>query len=240
MMDFNAANQDTSVVPAPHLRLDVDAMMGAIRGRFVEALGVMEEQATEHQVTDERTFTDAIAMAGQVKDLAKRIEKARKDTIAEPDAFVRGINKAVKPLKDKTDTIDGILRGKINTHQRKLEAERMEAERKTREEAAKAAAEQARLQREAEAAAKKAKQPPPPPPEPMPPPPAIPEQRVYRAETGASASIRRDWKGEVSDFAKLPDDYKIVNQVAINQAVKAGIRSIPGVRIFEAATTVIR
>jgi hypothetical protein len=47
-------------------------------------------------------------------------------------------------------------------------------------------------------------------------------------------SMRTDWDFEVSDFAKLPDNYKIADDKKIRAVVKAmkGAVEIPGVRIY--------
>jgi predicted phage tail protein len=47
---------------------------------------------------------------------------------------------------------------------------------------------------------------------------------------GSSQTSMR-WSGEVTDFEKLPDEYKQINQVAINEAIRKGVREIPGVKI---------
>lgn len=44
---------------------------------------------------------------------------------------------------------------------------------------------------------------------------------------------RRSWKAQVVDEYKIPREYLIVDEVKINKVVRAGVRSIPGVKIFE-------
>jgi hypothetical protein len=50
----------------------------------------------------------------------------------------------------------------------------------------------------------------------------------------AGQSVRTDWDFEVSDFTKLPDNYKIADDKKIRAVVKAmkGAIEIPGVRIY--------
>ncbi len=40
------------------------------------------------------------------------------------------------------------------------------------------------------------------------------------------------WKFEVIDFHILPDEYKLVDAAKLGKVVRAGLRSIPGVRIY--------
>lgn len=54
----------------------------------------------------------------------------------------------------------------------------------------------------------------------------------------AGQSVRTDWDFEVTDFAKLPDQYKLADDKKIRGVVKAmkGAVEIPGVRIYSKQT----
>ena len=58
--------------------------------------------------------------------------------------------------------------------------------------------------------------------------------------TGAKATASVKWKGEVTKPEDVPRQYLMVNQAAIDAAIKGGVREIPGVRIFEDVRTAIR
>lgn len=58
--------------------------------------------------------------------------------------------------------------------------------------------------------------------------------------TGVKASGSVKWKGEVENADLVPRQYLMVNQAAIDAAVKGGTRAISGVRIFETVNTSIR
>lgn len=256
-MDFDAVIEEEQNVPAVQGQLDISVVMDTIKSRFLPRVQEMEDAAKAIQITDEATFSMAIAMGGQTKDLSKSLEKARKAIIEEPDTFVRSVNKAVKTFKDKLDAIEITIKGKINAHQIKLEAERREAERKAQEEARKLAEEQERARKaqeaerlriiaEQEAAAKAANVHPPPPPPPVEEVapvvvvPVIPRKNVQRADTGASVHLRKEWTHELEDISKVPLEYLLLNEQKVRQAIKLGIRNIPGVKIFENETTVLR
>ncbi len=55
-----------------------------------------------------------------------------------------------------------------------------------------------------------------------------------------TTSVVMVWKNEVVDETVIPREYLQVNQAAITKAVRAGVRDIPGVRIFEEAQTRVR
>ena len=51
-----------------------------------------------------------------------------------------------------------------------------------------------------------------------------------------NTQIRKDWTYEVIDFSKIEDRFKIENAVAINQAIRDGLRDAPGLRIYQKET----
>ena len=48
-----------------------------------------------------------------------------------------------------------------------------------------------------------------------------------------TTKTRLTWTYEIEDDTKIPRDYLTVNGPAITQAVRAGVRSVPGIRIFQ-------
>lgn len=64
--------------------------------------------------------------------------------------------------------------------------------------------------------------------------------RIVSTASGVKASATMKWKGEVVDIDKVPRQYLMVNQAAVDAAIKGGVREIPGVRIFEDLQTSIR
>jgi hypothetical protein len=45
--------------------------------------------------------------------------------------------------------------------------------------------------------------------------------------------MRKDWVAEIENTELIPRQYMVPDQVLINQAVRNGIREIPGVKIYE-------
>jgi hypothetical protein len=64
--------------------------------------------------------------------------------------------------------------------------------------------------------------------------------RVVSGATGNKASVSTKWLHNVTDPAAVPREYLMPDDEKIKLAVKRGVRSIPGVEIFEAANTAIR
>ena len=61
---------------------------------------------------------------------------------------------------------------------------------------------------------------------------SAPARRMVVGDTQVSA--RKSWQFKIIDLGAIPDEYWEVNLSAIRGAIRSGIRSIPGVEIFEA------
>lgn len=57
---------------------------------------------------------------------------------------------------------------------------------------------------------------------------------------GATVSAQRHWEFRVIDPSKVPSAFKVVDEKAIRQAVREGVRDIPGVEIVETERLVTR
>jgi len=68
----------------------------------------------------------------------------------------------------------------------------------------------------------------------------VPQKTVSRSDNGSAAHIRRVWKAEIVDVQAVPREFCSPDMRLINEAVKAGIREVPGLRIFEDIQTILR
>jgi len=192
----------------------------------------MKMQSDAVEISDIESEKQAVAMAGQVKKIVKALDKQRKEIIADPDQFVRGVNSFVKSFRDMLSPIEQQLRAKIDNYKWQKELERRKKEKKARAEAEK-------LKKQMEAEAKKKGV------DDMPAPqiviPVEKPETVVRTEEGTAAHLRTVWKmTEVTDFSKVPDKYKQLNKREVNNAIRAGVREIPGLIIEKKPETVIR
>jgi hypothetical protein len=217
-------------------------------------------------VKDEASQALAVELGTTARKLKNQVESLRKSTVQPLNDHVKDVNNLAKSFIDPLDAAERDLKAKISTYQTKLRleqekkaAEAREAARKVQEayEAEQRAIreEAARKAREAEEALKKEKdaaaraalertiaeeteaanapvQ--------VAVAPVIPEiPKAVRTESG-SAHQRMTWTFEIEDGTKVPRAYLAIDEQKIRQAVKAGIRQIPGVRIFEQASTTFR
>jgi len=190
-------------------------------GKFAEELKRLREIAKGFKVEDDAAEKEALEMIGKVKKFLKAGESERKVIIGPSKMFFDSINRFWKPYKDIGADIERILKRGLGQYMAKKELERKEREKK---EAEAAAALQAKLDAEAEEKGlekvevkivKEKKD----------------KKEVVRSSSGTAAHTRKNWTFEVLDFSKVPDQYKVLDRVKVNSAIKAGIREIPGLEI---------
>lgn len=70
----------------------------------------------------------------------------------------------------------------------------------------------------------------------------VPVVNKMEAQRGDASTtfFRSDWKWRLSDLAKVPAAYLTVDSPKLNEAVRGGARSIPGIDIYEVKTPIVR
>jgi len=166
---------------------------------------------------DVKRVTNDLSILSRLK---KTIEEKRKDYTAPINDHLKFINECFKILSTPLDEADQITRKKIILYraEEKRKADEIAEINRLRQEAA---AREAILSGTGEITE----------PTVFIEPPAAPATTV-RTESGTLGTTHI-WKGEVIDFALLPDEYKTVDYVKLGKVIRAGLHSIPGVRIWE-------
>jgi len=195
---------------------------------YTAEIEAMQTKAAAVVIESDETNTLAIEMGLQAKKLGGAIEKARKAFVADPNEYVRGINALAKSFGEKLAAIEYGLKRKIGDYQQRKELER----RKVEEEARRQTAElQAKLDAEAKAANV----------EPVKiEAPVVPKASGPVRTAEGTSYQHTEWRFEVQDDAAIPREYLMPCETRIRQAVKDGVRNIPGVRIFEHTETRFR
>ncbi|MBN1663417.1 MAG: hypothetical protein JW943_07445 [Deltaproteobacteria bacterium] len=257
MIDFSAALKEESFQEEEqnqeHLPVIVTGYpsMETVKARFIvyqKAVDGMLVKANSHKVKSEGDAQEAVTMLKQVKDIAKKIDTQRKKIVADPNDFVKSVNGLCKIFTDKMAQIEKVLKAEVSVYQQRVAMEKRrqeEEERKALEEHNRRLKEEAeamnkKLLQEAESAglstenikpieapvilaAKPAREP-----------------TVIRSESGAGAHQRSVWKFEIDNPGQVPREYLCPDEDKIKDAVKSGVREIPGIRIYEDFDTVIR
>lgn len=195
---------------------------------YREQIVNMVKEAMALTIENDESNTIAVELGTQAKKLNKTIEAEKKRIIERPNDFIKAVRNFCKSFQDQLEKIEYTLKQKITTYQTKRELER----RKTEEETRKAAEElQKKIDKEAKKAGVEA---------PKIETPIIPEpSKVIRTDSGTS-HIRKEWTFEITEPWNVPHKYMKVDEQAIRKAVKAGIREIAGVRIYQETKTVFR
>jgi len=64
--------------------------------------------------------------------------------------------------------------------------------------------------------------------------------QLDRVESVGTTSTRKVKKWKMIDFKKLPDEYKIADEVLLNKLVRGGKTDIPGIEIYEDEVLAVR
>jgi hypothetical protein len=197
-LDFDSVGYDESredLQVGPGYDLDV------IRPRFddykQEAVRIAAD-AKALMVQDQESLNIAVMLGGNAKKIGKAIDAERKRIILEPSEFVKGVNSICKVITDALDQAEVTVKEKIRFHNARVEMERLERERKAREEAAAlqrkldAEADEANRKAQAEARARVEE-----------------EQRIKREKEKAEARERGAKKAELDRLAKKAEEERL-------------------------------
>ena len=209
--------------------LDLDAAKVAF-GRFNQKIEELERNSKAITIRTEEDYQGASGLFIQVNKLLKSVEDMRKMIIKEEDKFVRDVNGLARFMKGKIEPTKGELSRKIGQGRAFLDAE---AEKKRREAEEELKKTQEELNKKYEGTGKEA--------------PQIQEQlpvqsqaeKTVRTEHG-SLHTRHEIKCIIVDPAKVPREYCEPVQKLLNEAVKRGIREIPGCEIKSVHTPISR
>jgi len=181
----------------------------------------LEQYAVALVVTNDGDVKSATNDLSIISGLKKAIEEKRKEYTQPINDHLKAVNEAFKALTEPLTEADKITRTKILDYRAEQERQRQEAE------------EIARLEREAAERRAALTGEPIVVPEVVEAPPEAPDR--YHAEMGTlgKATI---WKFEVIDFVLVPDEYKLIDVAKVGKVVRAGLRSIPGIRIYSEET----
>lgn len=207
---------------AEHLELEViehDERVQELSQGSVELL----ERAQGIEIVDEESDLEAAEFLSQVKTARKRWDELRHWFTDPLEAQKKAIIARFKASDAPLEQAEKIVGGKhLEWVRKQQELARKEQERLRRL----AEARQARAEKKAEERGEE------PPPVVIPMPTVQAPPKTLHTSSGA-VRTRTIWRFEVVDFAALPEEYKVADEVKLGKVVRAGVREIPGVRIYE-------
>lgn len=204
-------------------------------------------------VTSNDGMNEALDAARELKSFEKKVEQRRKELVGPLNDRVKFINEYAKgiaaPLDEATNHLKAELKKwelrlaelrkqeerKAEEERRRREAEAAEKARLAQEEAEAVAAfgsaedgERARLLAAAEAEAEQAQI------------IALDKQAKKEVDSLRVSGAKKVWTFTVTDRLQVPREYLAVDEKKIREAVRAGIREIPGVEIFQDTQIAVR
>lgn len=185
---------------------------------YNEALSLQEYAEARVIVTAEdlKPTTDDLSIIARVK---KGMEGKRKEYVVPLQDQVKEINEAFKTLMEPIEVADKTTRNKILAYRQEQERIRLEQEEINRLKM-EAAQKEMKLTGDLSESVDLVE--------------VIPEApTTVRTDFGTQGQ-RDNWKWEVTDFALVPDEYKMINAAVLTPAAKSykDTRTIPGIRIF--------
>lgn len=217
------------------------------REAFDRASGLVERARTL-TVKDEATLDAANHMLVELKQASNEVERVRALFVKPLREYLRAVEGFFKKASDPLETADRALRASAMKYRNELEAQveltrrklaraALEAARQAEETRAKALMESGATKEEmlasADALELKAQA------------AAVSIDEVQGAPKSMSAGEGRvtgfaRWTFEVTDAELVPREYLRVDEQAIRRSVQAGLREIPGVRIFQTQALQVR
>jgi len=167
---------------------------------------------------------DAIEFASDLKKRLNEIETNRKTFLAPLKKVMDNVNATLKPFTTELEEAEGIIKSKILQWRTEREKLRQEEERKRQEEY------EAQQKKQAEEFPLDVKE------EAIAPLPLMAQSNTVVSETGAKATGKKVWDFEIEDEAKVPRGYLMLDEKGVRNAIRTGIRTIPGLKIYQKET----
>jgi hypothetical protein len=190
------------------------------------AARTIADTARDLEIVDETTNTSALELLSRARKAVKQVEALRIRFVGPLNDQVKVINAHFKAMAGPASEADTILARKTAKYRADVVAAARAEEERLRKLA------EARQERAVERAAERGLEPPAP--------PAFMPSVPMPARTQGNVGFRTVRRFEITDRAQIPAEYWTVNEVAIGAAVRGGIVSIPGVRIWETEEPVVR
>ena len=198
---------------------------------FIETSKVLLNKAESIEILDKPEYEEGAKLFAQIKSFRKAIDVQRKELIKLPYDYVKRVNAFAKEISKPLDNAETIIKQKLIDYEAKKELERREQEKRAEEERKRL---QEQLNKEAQEKGVEAV--------------ILPEvmfpkeeKNIVHTESGDTVYTRTVWDFEIVDFAQVPDEYKVIDEKKVRQAInRLGIRDIPGLKIFQKKTIVKR
>ena len=183
----------------------------------------MVETARSLSVVDETSMEGATALLVFVAGAKKSLEEQRVFLVKPLNDHVKAINAKFKEWIFPLDEADRLVRRKALGYQQEQETIRLEALRQAEEARVATLGEPDVEDQEEETLPDLVERP----------------SRTVTSDRG-STSVRKTWAFEVTDEDAVPREYLVIDDDVIVIAIRNGMRTIPGVRIYQKESLSVR
>ena len=196
----------------------------ALKKRFDE----LGEEVRALEVVDDETCEKASELLVMIKKWETKLDEERKKRVTIPNQFVRKVNARAKEFLNPLFKYERDLKAKIKDYKIRIELKRKEMEKKAEEE-------RKRLQEQLDKEAKEKNI------EPVKLPEVImPKEKLKVSTNNGTVYEKKRWAFKIVDFEKIPREYLVVDDKKVNAAIKAGVRNIDGLEIYQEIEIVTR
>lgn len=194
---------------------------------LINDVNSLEVKANQLEITDEKSMVEASSILGVIASTKKRFEDVRKFFTKPLNDHVRNIKDQFKAQAEPLNRADKIIRTKVLKYNQEQERKRKEEEERLRklvEEANKKAQEYAEITGEEHI------------------PIVIPQTEVKQSVKSnlGTTTIKKVWTFEVVNENEIPREYLVLDVKKVNEAIKAGVREIKGLKIYEKDEIAVR
>ena len=170
-------------------------------------------QVESYSIESSEDVEHASVFLKKISDTIKSVEAKRLEFTKPLNQSLRAINSTFKELKNPLETVRGRLIIRI------LGWRAAEEQRVLKEEARRRKIQEAHEKQGHEVKA--------------------PVVMAKPEKTIGNTQVRKVWRFRIVDFSKVPDKYKAIDQVLINQAIRLGTRGIVGLEIYQEETMAV-
>lgn len=248
-INFNVLNEEQGASHQEIVRRDPfdPAPLVGLLAKYEDEIFKMSKLAAQVIVADDESCQLATTYTTQAKALRQKIDKKHKELKAPYLEVTKRLDGFRKTISDRIQDVENYLNNKIRPYLQKKERERQEAERQAREEAARIQAElEAKARAEAERLAKEqniSKEEAEAMMEPVPVVVSAVETETKTVTETGTAKLKEKWVWQIIDFKALPNEAfesrkdEVTKALApfLNAQVNAGLRNIPGLKIYKEA-----
>lgn len=187
--------------------------------RIEAAMAVAKDFGETGGINNQASVDRAAEVLALVKDVHDEIESNRLASTVVLRERQDAINKAFKEIRGPVEGVMQALKGSIGQFNREQREKADELQAKLDEEAAE---EQAKEEQEAAEEGREARE------------IQAPEVSTSTSQSTATGSVSGSQirKYRVTDFSKLPDEFKKEDKGALNRAAKSGKDNVPGVEFY--------